>query len=192
MRSRYWPGVVRRFVASSGTLNQKRGLHGSTNTPVERKPASPPTTPPTHSDKQAPSLLRDDFRRAGRTPQAWRAPTVRHTNNLGQAERWLEELLEYDRLAIDIESTGLSAKDKLVSIGFAYSYRRYVLGVQICVESTTEPTTFPFVEARATTPLLRPIRRTTYRHNGQFDTKILRCAHRSEGHEAHAPKLLVR
>ena len=116
-------------------------------------------------DTKFPSLMQD-FRRAFTDAPEFKPPTIEWTEDYVTAYRWLNKLGSTERLAIDIETTGLSATSDLVSIGFGDSDSHgYVIGRKVCQSD----------EGRsALRGWFSGYRGRQIYQNGKFDVKLLR------------------
>lgn len=121
-----------------------------------------------------PDLLRD-FKRAFTAKRDVVLPRVTVAVRPDEALSVIDTIERYEHgtiVAIDIESTGLSATDSLISIGFSpRDNRSFVIG--------REGLAHPEVHARVNSYFEGRQHRHVY-HNGKFDVKLLRAAGYSE------------
>jgi DNA polymerase-1 len=115
--------------------------------------------------------LVSDFRRAFRTPSRPRYPEVSVADTRQDALRILDELESYPDgtvVAVDIESTGLSAISQILSISFSPTdVRAFVIGKQAINDRKVVERTRQYLGNKDTG------HRFVY-HNGKFDIKLLR------------------
>jgi DNA polymerase-1 len=120
-------------------------------------------------DSTFPNLVRD-FRLALKPLPPPQLPEIDWTNNVKQAERWLQSISrsKYEILSIDIETKGLRAGADMVAIAFASGGNKAIsFGERVCNDRYTY--------RNLIAPLICGDTETRYLyHNGKFDVRNLR------------------